>query len=185
MVDAESTGGDEKLVLEVLAGDDDAFAELVRRHKSRVFGLVSRFARNGADLEDICQETFLQAYRRLRQFRRDSPFEHWLLRIATHKCYDYLRRRRRADETVSCDALLEAGYEPAAPEHAVASPHLEKLHAALAQLAAPHRLVLTLFSLEERSLREVADLTGWSAGSVKVRAFRARGALRKILEKMI
>jgi RNA polymerase sigma-70 factor (ECF subfamily) len=184
MAAAESSGPDEELVLAVLDGDENAFAELARRHKSRVFGLVSRFARNGADLEDICQEVFTQAFLRLRQFRRDSPFEHWLLRIATHKSYDYLRRRRRADETVSADALFEAGFEPAAPGHAAPSANLEKLHAALAQLPAQHRIVLTLLCLEERSLREVSGLTGWSVGSVKVRAFRARLAVRKLMEKM-
>lgn len=183
MAAAESSCPDEELVLAVLSGDEDAFTELARRHKSRVFGLVSRFARNSADLEDICQEVFTQAFLRLRQFRRDSPFEHWLLRIATHKSYDYLRRRR-ADETVSADALFDAGFEPAAPGHAAPSPDLEKLHAALAQLSAQHRLVLTLLCLEERSLREISGLTGWSVGSVKVRAFRARLALRKLVEKM-
>lgn len=168
----------------VLSGDESAFAELARRHKSRVFGLVSRFARNGTDLEDICQEVFTQAFLRLRQFRRDSPFEHWLLRIATHKSYDYLRRRRRADETISADALFDSGFELAAARDPAPSPDLEKLHAALAQLPAQHRVVLTLFCLEERSLREVSGLTGWSVGSVKVRAFRARLALRKLMEKM-
>jgi RNA polymerase sigma-70 factor (ECF subfamily) len=184
MAAAESSPPDEQLVGAVLAGDEAAFAELARRHKGRVFGLAARFARNHADLEDICQEVFVQGYLRLRQFRRDSPFEHWLLRIATHKCYDYLRRRRRADETVSSELLFESGYEPAAPESSVASADLEKLHAALAQLPAPERLVLTLLNLEERSLLETSELTGWSVGNVKVRAFRARASLRKLLEKM-
>ena len=184
MVAAESSNPDERLVSAVLAGDDGAFAELAARHKGRVFGLASRFARNGADLEDICQEVFVQAFLRLRQFRRDSPFEHWLLRIATYKCYDYLRRRRRSDETVSADALFDAGYEPAAPENPAPSADLEKLHAALAQLPARERLVITLCELEERPLQEVAGLTGWSVANVKVRAFRARAALRKIMERM-
>jgi RNA polymerase sigma-70 factor (ECF subfamily) len=184
MVAEESFSPDEQLVAAALAGDENAFAELAGRHKTRVFGLVSRFARNRADLEDICQEVFLQAFLRLRQFRCDSPFEHWLLRIATHKCYDYLRRRRRADETLSADLLFASGYEPSAPEHSAPSENLERLHAALAQLPARDRLVLTLLGLEEKTLREVSELTGWSVGNVKVRAFRARGSLRKLLEKM-
>jgi RNA polymerase sigma-70 factor (ECF subfamily) len=184
MVAEDSSRPDEELVAAVLAGDEQAFAELARRHKSRVFGLISRFSRNSADLEDICQDVFVQAFQRLRQFRCDSPFEHWLLRIATHKCYDYLRRRRRADETVSAEVLFASGYEPSAPETPAASADLEKLHAALAQLPARERLVLTLLGIEERSLREIAELTGWSVGNVKIRAFRARASLRKLLEKM-
>ena len=183
MASADCSPPDEQLVQAVLGGDDNAYAELAARHKGRVFGVASRFARDAAELEDICQEVFTQAYFKLRQYRRDSPFEHWLLRIATHKCYDYLRKRRRAAPHVSVDAMLESGHEPRAalppPEH----PALERLHAALGQLSAKERLVITLLELEDRSVQEVAGLTGWSAANVKVRAFRARAALRKLLEK--
>ncbi len=173
---------DEQLVEAALAGNDDAFAELASRHKSRVFGIASRFAQNAAELDDICQEVFVQAYFKLRQYRRDSPFEHWLLRITTHKCYDHLRKRRRAAPSISVDVMLESGYEPAAPECAAPHPDLERLHAALAELSPKERLVITLLELEDRSVQEIASLTGWSAGNVKVRAFRARATLRKIME---
>ena len=173
---------DEQLVEAALAGNDDAFAELASRHKSRVFGIASRFAQNAAELDDICQEVFVQAYFKLRQYRRDSPFEHWLLRITTHKCYDHLRKRRRAAPSISVDVMLESGYEPAAPDCAAPHPDLERLHAALAELSPKERLVITLLELEDRSVQEIASLTGWSAGNVKVRAFRARATLRKIME---
>ena len=183
MVSAESVTPDEQLVEETLFGNDRAFAELASRHKSRVFGIASRFARNPAELEDICQEVFVQAFFKLRQFRRDSPFGHWLMRITTCKCYDFLRKRRRDGAGVSVDAMLESGYEPSAPENPVPHPDLERLYAAMAQLSPKERLVITLLELEERSLQEISDLTGWSVANVKVRAFRARGALRKLMEK--
>ncbi|HEX4141080.1 MAG TPA: RNA polymerase sigma factor [Candidatus Methylacidiphilales bacterium] len=182
MVAAQCSPPDDELVAAVLAGRDNAFAELAQRHKGRVFGVASRFARDAAELEDICQEVFTQAYFKLRQYRRDSPFEHWLLRITTHKCYDYLRKRRRAAPHISVDAMLESGHEPHAPQPSAPHPHLERLHAALGQLSAKERLVITLLELEDRSVQEVAGLTGWSAGNVKVRAFRARATLRKLLE---
>ena len=183
MVDAESPTPDGELVATTLAGDDHAFAELASRHKGRVFGVAARFARDSAELDDICQDVFVQAYFKLRQYRRDSPFEHWLLRITTYKCYDYLRKRRRGAAHVSVDAMLESGYEPSAPENPAPHPALERLHAALAQLSAKERLVITLLELEDRSVQEIANFTGWSVANVKVRAFRARAALRKILEK--
>jgi RNA polymerase sigma-70 factor (ECF subfamily) len=183
MVAAQSSRSDEQLVDAALHGDDDAYAELTVRHKGRVFGVASRFARDAAELEDICQDVFIQAYFKLRQYRRDSPFEHWLLRITTHKCYDYLRRRRRTAPHISVDALLESGREPPAEPPPAAHPDLERLHAALAELSAKEQLVITLLELEDRSVQEVAGLTGWSAANVKVRAFRARGALRKLLER--
>lgn len=182
MVFAKSSTPDEQLVEATLAGNDDAFAELTQRHKSRVFGVAGRFASNAAEIEDICQEVFVQVYFKLRQYRRDSPFEHWVLRITTHKCYDYLRKRRRGGAAVSVDAMLESGYEPSAPEHPAPHPDLERLHAALAKLSPKERLVITLLELEERSVQEIAGLTGWSVANVKVRAFRARAALRKLVE---
>jgi len=174
---------DEQLVADVLAGNENAYAELAARHKGRVFGVAARFARDSAELEDIGQEVFIQAFVKLRQYRRDSPFEHWLMRITTHKCYDFLRKRRRTVAHVSVDAMLEAGLEPPAPPPEPEHPHLENLHAALAQLSVKERLVITLLELEDRSVEEVAELTGWSRTNVKVRAFRARAALRKLLEK--
>jgi RNA polymerase sigma-70 factor (ECF subfamily) len=182
MVTAQSSTPDDQLVEAALAGDDHAFAELASRHKGRVFGVAARFARDAAELEDICQDVFIQAYFKLRQYRRDSPFKHWVLRITTHKCYDYLRKRRRSGNNVSVDAMLESGYEPTAPEPAAPHPDLERLHAALAQLSPKERLVITLLELEDRSVQEVAGLTGWSEGNVKVRAFRARATLRKLVE---
>src|SRR6201996_8327458 len=125
---------DEQLVAAALAGNDDAYAQLASRHKGRVFGVAARFARDAAELEDICQEVFIQPYFKLRQYRRDSPFEHWLLRITTHKCYDYLRKRQRRGPAVSVDVMLESGLEPAAPQAAAPHPDLDLLHAALAQL---------------------------------------------------
>src|ERR1700689_1418132 len=154
MASAKSSPPDEQLVDATLAGDDRAFAELTLRHKSRVFGVAARFARDAAELEDICQEVFIQAYFKLRQYRRDSPFEHWVLRIPTHKCYDYLRKRRRSGILLSVDALLESGYEPSAPEPSFSHPGLERLHAALAQLSPKERLVIVLLDLEERSVQE-------------------------------
>jgi len=183
MVPAKSSPSDEQLVEATLAGDDAAFAELTRRHKSRVFGVAARFAHDAAELEDICQDVFVQAYFKLRQYRRDSPFGHWVLRITTYKCYDYLRRRRRGGTLLSMDAMHESGYEPSAPEAPAPHPDLERLHAALAQLSPKERLVITLLELEDRSVQEIAGLTGWSTGNVKVRAFRARAALRKLMEE--
>ena len=183
MAAAQSSPPDDELVLAALAGRDDAYEELARRHKGRVFGVAARFARDTAELEDICQEVFTQAYFKLRQYRRDSPFEHWVMRITTYKCYDYLRKRRREGPVVSVDAMLESGYEPHAPEPAAPHPHLERLYAALAQLSPKERLVITLLELEERSVMEIAELTGWSPANVKVRAFRARASLRKLMEK--
>jgi RNA polymerase sigma-70 factor (ECF subfamily) len=168
---------DQRLIESTLAGDDEAFAALVARHKRKVFGIAARFARNDAELQDICQEIFVKAYRKLKSFRGDAPFEHWISRVAVRSCYDFLRATRHDRENVPLDGI-EIGTQPSGnAQHA-----RELLEWAMARLSDDQRLVITLLELEERSVRETANLTGWSESNVKVRAFRARQELRRILE---
>jgi len=168
---------DQRLIESTLGGDDEAFAMLVARHKRKVFGIAARFARNDAELQDICQEIFVKAYQKLKSFRGEAPFEHWVSRIAVRSCYDFLRATRHDRENVPLDGI-ELGTQPSGnAEHA-----RELLQWAMARLKDDERLVITLLEFEERSVRETAALTGWSESNVKVRAFRARQALKKILE---
>jgi RNA polymerase sigma-70 factor, ECF subfamily len=168
---------DERLIAATLAGDDEAFAVLVARHKRRVFGIAARFARHDQELDDVAQEVFVKAYQNLAKYRADAPFEHWLSRIAVRSCYDLLRRTRREREQVPLDNLA-LGVE----DNVSADRAREVLQFGLNQLEAPERLVITLLELEEKSVREVAALTGWSETNVKVRAYRARRKLKTILE---
>jgi RNA polymerase sigma-70 factor (ECF subfamily) len=168
---------DERLIQSTLAGDEEAFAALVRRHKGKVFGIVARFARNDHDLDDLGQEIFVKAYQNLARFRGDAPFEHWVSRIAVRTCYDFLRKTRRDQGNVSLEDV-----EVAVQDNTGARRANEVLQWALATLSADERLVITLLELEEKSVRETAALTGWSEANVKVRAFRARQALKKVLE---
>jgi RNA polymerase sigma-70 factor, ECF subfamily len=168
---------DERLIQASLAGDDEAFAALVRRHKGKVFGIAGRFARNDHELDDICQDVFIRAYHNLAKFRGEAPFEHWLSRIAVRTCYDTLRKTRRERENITLDGINIGVEDNVSAERA-----REVLDFALARLSAEERLVITLLELEEKTVRDVAGLTGWSESNVKVRAHRARNALRKILE---
>jgi len=172
---------DADLVRSAIGGDDAAFTELVRRHKSTVLRSAARFARNHAELEDLGQETFLRVYRDLRSFRGDAPFGHWLSRITVHVCYDALRKRRREEKDVSLEVLAA----PIADSSTGNSPSAQQarmiLDQAMSRLKPEDRLVITLLELEDRSVREVAKLTGWSETRVKVRAFRARQALKRYI----
>jgi len=172
---------DESLVTATLAGDDDAFTELVRRHRHRVFTTAGRFARDAHQLDDICQDVFIRAFKHLGKFRNDAPFEHWLARITISACYDFLRRERRIREQVPLDAIEFEMKDDTVETAIVAGRARELLDFAMRRLTPDERLVLTLCELEERSVREVALLTGWSESNVKVRAFRARQNLKKVL----
>ena len=157
---------DEVLVAATLGGDDRAFAELVGRHKRRV----------------ICQEVFVRAFRHLGKFRAEAPFAHWLARITVSACYDFLRKERRVREHVSLDASVLEMPDRGIDTAIAAGRARELLDYALRRLSPDERLVITLAEIEERPMREIADLTGWSESNVKVRAFRARQNLKRILE---
>lgn len=174
---------DESLVIAALAGDDGAFARLVGRHKRRVFRLAGRFARDNDDLEDICQEVFIKVYENLAKFRRDAPFEHWLSRIAVTSCYDALRSRKHEKQQTALDDIAFQLHDRAADAHNETFPMRDLLNRALARLKPEERLVITLLELEEYSVKEIAASTGWSEANVKVRAHRAREALKRIVEE--
>lgn len=181
---------DEALVRRVLAGDRDAFEPLVVKYQPRVFATARRHARREDEVADIVQEVFLKAYERLPGFRFEAPFEHWLMRIATRTCFDFLRshQRRREDAFTDLgdeerDWLERFRMEPdTAGEDADAARML--VRRLLEALPPEARMVITLLEIEERSVKEIAALTGWSVPLVKVRAFRARAAMRKALLKL-
>jgi RNA polymerase sigma-70 factor (ECF subfamily) len=174
----------------VLAGDAGCFEPLVRKYQPRVFATVRRYARRESEVEDIVQEVFLKAFRKLDSFRGDAPFEHWLMRLTVRTCFDFLRAHQRNREFAFAD-LSEAEADwldrfAAAPAEAseTAAAARELVAHVLEHLSPSARLVLTLLEIEDRPVKEIAALTGWSTTLVKVRAFRARAEMRKCLERL-
>jgi len=182
MTAPEEVPTDERLVSATLTGDDEAFGELVRRYKQRVFSISARHVRNSDELDDVCQEIFIKVYQNLGKYRADAPFEHWISKIAVNACYDTLRKQRRKEKEVPLDNVEFALSDPPSSEEIPSNEAWEILRHALAKLRPKDRMVITLLNLEEKSIREVSALTGWSESNVKVRAFRARNELKKILE---
>ena len=178
-----SEPADERLVKDALAGDDGAFVHLVRRYKRKVFALAARFSRDADELDDICQDIFIKVYENLGKFRNDAPFEHWLSRISTRTCYDALRKRRKENLFVPWESIHYEIADGAGGETEAAEQARDLLERGLARLQPAERLVITLLELEEKSVREIAGMTGWSEANVKVRAFRARQKLKRLLEK--
>lgn len=181
---------DSELIADVLNGDSDRFEPLIKKYQPRVFATARRYARRESEVEDIVQEVFFKAFQKLSSFRGEAPFEHWLMRLAVRTCYDFLRGHQRNREKPfteltepESDWLDRFVTEPdGASEHADAARQLvEKV---LEKLSPANRLVITLLEIEDRSVKEISALTGWSVPLVKVRAFRARAEMKKILAKM-
>ena len=179
-----------ELIAAVLAGDAASFEPLVQKYSPRVFATARRYARRESEVEDIAQEVWLKAFEKLKGFRSEAPFEHWLMRLTVRTCYDFLRRHQRNRESAFSDlaepenAWLECVVTQ--PEAVSDNADAARLLVArvLEQLSPPARLIITLLEIEDRSVKEIAALTRWSVPLVKVRAFRARAEMRKILAKL-
>ncbi|MBI3878850.1 MAG: sigma-70 family RNA polymerase sigma factor [Verrucomicrobia bacterium] len=181
---------DEDIIRAVLGGDTEAFESLVLKYQPRVFATARRYARREDEVQDIVQEVFMKAFHKLASFRGDAPFEHWLMRMTVRTCYDFLRLHQRNRENnftdlgdEESDWLERFNANPAGASDE-ASAAKELIRQILEQLPAPARLVITLLEIEDKSVKEISRLTGWSVPLVKVRAFRARALMRKVLEKM-
>jgi RNA polymerase sigma-70 factor (ECF subfamily) len=179
-----------ELIAAVLKGDPASFEPLVQKYSPRVFATARRYARRESEVEDIVQEVWLKAFQKLGSFRGDAPFEHWLMRMTVRTCYDFLRSHQRNRED-SFSELSEAeedwlerfASQPGTAEEETSAAR-QLVGRVLEQLSPPARLVITLLEIEDRSVKEIAKLTGWSVPLVKVRAFRARAEMRKILARI-
>ena len=157
-------------------GDNQAFAELVRRHQGKVRGLLLRLTANPTVSDDLAQEVFLRAYRALVGFEGRSRFSTWLYRIAYNV---FLNHRTRTREL----AALPAGFESqaAAPESELSPARLDlrrDLSAAIAALPERYRAVVTLHYLEDVSYPEIAEILDLPLGTVKTHLHRAKKMLR-------
>ncbi len=184
----EST--DAELIAAVLEGDTASFEPLVKKYLPRLFSTARRYARRDSEVEDIVQEIWSKAFQKLRTFRGDAPFEHWLMRLALHTCYDFLREHQRNRETTFTELTDAEGdwldHFAACPDDASESAAAARqlVQRLLSMLSPEARMVITLLEIEEKSVKEIAKLTGWSVPLVKVRAFRARAEMRKCLARV-
>src|SRR5271170_381661 len=186
---------DEELVAEVLAGRTDSFGELAGRHRQRVERLCRRFFSDEEMARDIAQESFIRAFTALATYRAEMPFGGWLRAIVVNLCYDELRRRRRRPEELVGDfSAPEVQWmqttNVASPEDLVGEAEERReaydlAHRLLDTLKPEDRMVMVLKESEDLSVSEIAKTLGWSEAKVKIRAFRARQALRKQAERML
>jgi RNA polymerase sigma-70 factor (ECF subfamily) len=164
-------------------GNNDACADLLKRHEKRIGKLMWRFSRDRTAHAELVQEAIVQAYLSLPRYKPTGvPFEHWLARIATRVGYQFWksqsRSRRMTPLTEAIDVPVNQEFEASDPSMAA-----RMLHQLLALLPPADRLVLTLMYFEECSIKEIAQRAGWNSAMVKMRAYRARNRLKAIIEQ--
>jgi RNA polymerase sigma-70 factor (ECF subfamily) len=182
---------DTEIVRRVLNGDVNAFESLLIRYKDTVLKIVKKHVPYN-DVEETIQNVFLRAYQSLPSFKGESGFRQWLSSIAVKTCYDFWRKTYRSREVPMSvltekhqnwlEEVITEQSEQAINEKGSQNEARELLDWALRRLSAEDRMVMELVYLEGFSGKEAADLLGWSVSNVKVRCFRSRKKLEKILE---
>jgi RNA polymerase sigma-70 factor, ECF subfamily len=180
------------LVAEAQSGDNEAFEELVNRYERKIYRLALRLTGNAQDAEDVLQDSFLKAFEHLPEFRQDSRFYTWLVRIAVNEGLMKLRKRRSDRAEPMEDIVDEDGqvmprefrdWKPN-PEQILSQEEMEDVLLDAARKLPPSlRTVFMLRDVEELSTDETAEALNLTPGAVKARLFRARFQLREELSK--
>jgi RNA polymerase sigma-70 factor (ECF subfamily) len=185
---------DTEIIRRVLSGETNAFELLLERYGSVVFSIVTRHVPR-SEVEDVAQEVFVRAYRSLAAFTGQGPFHHWLSKIAVRCSYDYWRGSRKWREVPASslgdehrewmDRMMTVESQEAFEQETTQQEAQETLHYLLDRIPAEDRMVLALVHLEGHSASEAAEMLGWSAVKVKVKAHRARRKLQKLINGLI
>jgi len=183
------TSTDEELVARSIRGDTDSFNELILRWERPIYALAYRTIGREEDARDVCQETFLRAFRALPGFRGQAKFSSWLYRITLNLCRDWARRERRApfvQVPEGADPIeLAAAVEPTESiEDLVARHDLTRIVGrVMARLPEEQRTAIVLKEYHGLTFQEIADLVGCPLSTVKTRLYQGLTVLRRELAK--
>jgi RNA polymerase sigma-70 factor (ECF subfamily) len=185
---------DGEIIRQVIDGNLDAFESIMTRYKDVVLKIVKSHVPYG-EIEETTQDVFIRVYQALPSYRGEGGFKQWLSSITVRTCYDYWRKAYRSRE-IPMSALSEKHQkwleevisdrsEISIKDKGAQKEARELLDWALAKVSAEDRILLELIYLEGLSGKEAADLLGWTVASVKIRSFRARKKLNKLLSEVM
>ncbi len=180
-----------RCLAQVRQRDEDAARKLVAHLYPLVIKIIRAHLPRREAEEDLAQDVFMKMFAKLEQFRGEVSFEHWVSRIVVNTCVDKLRAQRvrpefrwadlSENEADVLENILQSENQPEPSQGADAKEIISKL---LQELSPQDRLVITLLDLEEKSVAEIQQITGWNKAVIKVRAFRARRKMKKRLAEL-
>jgi len=181
----------ECLIKNTLHGDTQSFAKIVDKYKDMVYTISIKILRNKEDAEEVAQDTFVKVYNSLKNFRKESKFSSWIYRIAYNTAISRVRKEKKKKADISLDDKeyikdnitinhITKTLEPLEAEER----HLY-LHKAINSLSTNEQLAVNLFYLEEKSVKEIEEITSWSTSNVKTQLFRARKKLYNKLNQLL
>ena len=177
---------DIELIEQTLAGNQSAYADLVKRHQRFVFTLAVRFTKTREDAEEVAQDCFIKAYRSLHSFGGNSKFTTWLYSIVYTTAMTFLRKKRLDTSSIDDEGnFIQVENQNAAFENNMAENKSRSYYVnqAIEQLLPDDAMIITLFYKGEQSLEEIAAALGIEPNNVKVKLFRARQRLKEKLER--
>jgi RNA polymerase sigma-70 factor (ECF subfamily) len=172
---------DEELVEEAKKGNREAYSELVRKYRGRIYQTIYRFTRNHGDTDDLAQETFLEGFRALRRFRQESGFYTWIFRIAVNLSLNFLKKRKNKTGRGNYEESLAVPAEArlSSPESISMNREFgERLEEAVDSLALPYRMAFVLVAFQGMTHGEAARILGCSENTVSWRMHKARKILQ-------
>ena len=183
------TSTDEELVARSRTGDADSFNELILRWERPIYALAYRTIGREEDARDVCQETFLRAFRALPGFRGQAKFSSWIYRIALNLCRDWLRRERRAPTVQAPEDVdlmdLAAAAEPSESIEDVVGrrDQMRAVERAMKHLSEEQRTAIVLKEYHGLTFQEIADVVGCPLSTVKTRLYQGLTMLRRELQE--
>ncbi len=179
--------GDGELVAQAKEGNLEAFSRLMEKYQEKIYQLVSRFTQNHDDTDDLLQETWMCAFRSLKNFREEARFSTWIYRIAMNLTINFLKRRKKEKEKRDWPKEKSEYDAMPDPRRCSSAEHLsfelrEKIQEEVSRLPLPYRSAFTLVVFESMSLRQAAEVLGVAENTVAWRMHKARKMLQKRLE---
>jgi len=172
---------DPHLVARAQEGDLPAFEELVRKYQREIYNLACRVVQDPEEAKDMAQQTFMQAYIHIKEFRGQSQFRTWLFRIAINQCYNFFKTKKKFGDPVDSQELVIVEEDHNPQEGLIAAEEHSRLYAALEHLPPKQRAVLTLKLEQGLSYQEISKELGGTAGAARVNFCQAVKTLRKHL----
>lgn len=178
----------ELIIAKVKAGDMTAFNVLIDEYKAMAFTLALKLMKNREDAEEVAQDAFLKAYKNINQFEGNSKFSTWLYTIVYNTALTRLRKKKLPTSDLDghreeyLSSYSESDKEWHQLQKAERSGYIKQ---ALDLLSPEDQIAITLFYLNENSIQEICEITGWELSNVKVRLHRSRKRLLKVLEQLL
>jgi RNA polymerase sigma-70 factor, ECF subfamily len=174
---------DTVLIQRCLKGETETYGQLVDKYSAKIINLAAMMITNRHDAEDIAQDAFVRAYKALPAFERKAKFSSWLYQITLNLCKDYLKSRSRSGRNIDDEHIsaIDEGTRNIAPRILLKAELSDRMRQCIAKLPYLYREAFVLRHLHGTDYDEIAGVTGTSADTVRVRAYRAREMLREML----